>query len=399
MRISILIYLFIAINIFSSNNFNVSKEIKIEGNDKYYKLLLDKDIYKHSKNDLNDIRIFDKNMEIIPYYIEDDFLKKENIFNVHEVIIQNAYRKNKDFHLEIEVKGVSVERDIWINSLEFLFDHEEFYSQIELYGSYDKNTWVNLSRDKLYNVDNKIKSIIEFERSKFQFYKVIFLESEKDIAVKTIKAVENLIKNQDYYKIEEVHLDYEVEEEEDNKTKIRVKNQYLLPLIRLEIEAEGNYKRKVYIENYDYIFEEIYSFDYNNQNSKKNDLYVYNLPRQENFVLVIENGDNRKLNLKKIKFFTKSSFLVLENIGEKPYKLYIGQESLGKPNYDLYDFISSIDIEKLSIGQLGAPQMIKVEEVKKDFFDIKTKKLILNLIILIVSSLMIVIVIRNIKRK
>lgn len=398
MKIKFILYFLVILNLFSSEKFEISKSIEFEGNNQYYKIELDEEIYKFTKNNLEDIRIYDKNNEVIPYYIQDSFEKTEIKKNKVETKLINKYVKNRNLYLELEIEGESTEKDIWLNSLNFIFESKEFYLETEVYGSYDRSNWKLLNKNKIYNIENINNETIEFERSNYQFYKVVFLNNERQLIPKSISGIDNLYKNEVFNKTKEVNLEYSIVEE-NKTTKLIVKNPNSLPLVQMSMEAKGNYRRNVYMENYNEIKDEIYSFNYKNQNSKKSTLDFYNIPIQKEYIIVIENGDNRKLDLTKLNFLIKKEFLIFENLGKKPYKLNVGEENLGKAEYDLSNFISSIDIEQLTPAKFENSIVIKEPLQNSSFFTLKVKNILLNVIIGLVSVLMITVVIRSMKSK
>lgn len=398
MKIKFILYFLIILNLFSSEKFEISKNIEFEGNNQYYKIELDDEVYRFTKNNLKDIRIYDKNNEIIPYYIQNSFEKTEIKKNKVETKLINKYVKSRNLYLELEIEGESPEKDIWINSLDFIFESKEFYLETEVYGSYNRSDWKLLKKNKIYNIENINNETIEFERSNYQFYKVVFLNNEIQLIPKSISGIDNLYKNEVFNKTKEVNLKYS-RVEENKTTKLIVKNPNLLPLVQMSIEAKGNYRRNVYMENYNEIKDEIYSFNYKNQNSRKSTLDFYDIPIQKEYIIVIENGDNRKLDLTKLNFLIKKEFLIFEHLGKKPYKLNVGEESLEKAEYDLSNFSSSIDIEQLTTAKLKNAIVIKEPLANSSFFTLKVKNILLNVIIGLVSVIMITVVIRSMKSK
>lgn len=357
----IILYLFLvtAFQIFSYEYF---KEIKAVEKSGYKEFYITEDIYSNSKNNLEDIRIIDKNGKEVPYVIETPKAQeqfKEKIV-AKEKIIEKITKKDK-IEFIIKFGSDSSLKDIIGNRLEII-PVKNFYSEYELFGSSDGTNWEHITSGEIYKTPEKENLTIKFQDKRYEYYKIVTPVDKGNIFSEGIlKFSDNKSGMADTIKRD---LIFRVEQKEKS-TILKVSSKFL-PLKSIELDVEDEFKR-----NYSVGDKESY---YNNGTvfkvgEKSNlSLEVSNVPQTDQIIVEIKNGDNRPLKIKNVKGnYIPDRIVFKANSGES-YRITFGDKELHKPEYDLVEFSDMIkDREIVTAGQINKIEKVSQAKPKKDY--------------------------------
>ena len=122
---------------------------------KYKQFYITEDIYKNSKNHLDDIRIVDKNGKEVPFVIENEESQRKQSENVvAQAKISERIVKSDRIEFVVKFNSQNPNEDLIGNILEII-SKENFYTKYELFGSYNGKNWDKIVAGEIYKTPDK----------------------------------------------------------------------------------------------------------------------------------------------------------------------------------------------------------------------------------------------------
>jgi len=364
------------------------------GANKYKAIRLTPEIYNNAKGDLSDLRIQDGKNEEIPYFINSGNQTDYNIeTQTYPMTLINSYTKDDSFYFDYKISDVP-ERDIIATSIELTTSNTGFAKNIELYGSYDDINWELVQNDTLYSIDGKSKLNIKFLKAqKYTHYRFKLGNNLEKISFGSATLIYNNVTQENIYFIENIIPEFNVTEE-IKSTAVHINGLYHLKLAGITVDTDSSFMRTVtapYAGN-----KELYNLSLNG--TSYNDTTIpYNgqIVNDSDFSLIINNGDDKPINIKGIAAQYYADELVFEDNGSETYTLTFGADAAASaPVYDISKYKDEIlkgGIDKLEIKNITFAEPEK--EPKQDY------TMIFNIVIVAVAILLGVLILFKLRKK
>lgn len=363
-----------------SFSYDYFKEIEVGGNSKYKEFYITEDIYFKSKNDLGDIRIQDSTGEEIPYVIEKKDIGYNNVektVSVGNIISETA--KEEKMETVFKFSPQSELDDVFGNRIE-IKPKRNFYFEYELLGSSNGKNWEYITYGEIYKTPDRENLLIDFPAEKYTYYKLITdLSKESNFKGAVLKFYGSEKKE-----TETILVKLQYQSEEKDKVSIITIKTNNLPIAKVYLKANGEFKRNYSIENSYYhrtgtIFK---------VGSKENmEIDIRKISRSEQMVLEIKNGDSKSLLINEIQGEYIPAKIMFKAEKNGKYKITFGDENLYKPKYDLEEFSSMIEERDLVIvSEMNILEKEPIQEPKdmSIYYNV-----FIGLVVLLLSSFMI----------
>lgn len=375
----IIIGLLFAISL-QSFSYDYFKEIEVNGNSKYKEFYITEDIYSKSKNDLGDIRILDSSGQEIPYVIEkkdDGYNNIEKVVSVGNILSETAKEEKMETVFKFSPK--SELDDVFGNRIE-VTPKRNFYFEYELLGSNNGKNWEYITYGEIYKTPDRENLLIDFPAEKYTYYKLVTdLSKESNFKGAILKFYGSEKKE-----TETILGRLEYQSEEKDKVSIITIRTNNLPITKVYLKANGEFKRNYSIGN-SYYYRTGTIFKVGNKENMEIDLRK--ISRSEQMVLEIKNGDSKPLIISEIQGEYIPAKIMFKAEENGKYKMTFGDESLYKPKYDLEEFSNMIkERDLVVVGKMNTLEKEQVQEPKNMsmYYNI-----FIGLIVLILSSFMI----------
>lgn len=407
MKKIIIVFLLFVTSIAFADNENIDmwkfeKEILINEEFEYKSIMLDKEVYKYSNNDLSDIRIVDQNGEFVPYYIESQYEKmgeqKDYYVYYGEEIL--TFIKNDDVFIDFKLVSDSIEKDFIVNQLDLELDlSRNFAKDIIIYGSYDNEKWHSIKKDKIFNIseENKSKTSLYFDQElKYNYYRISILQNIENIQVESIVAIrmEDVIVEKNDYILQE-RPEYKTKQEANN-TIITILNPNKFKILAIKIFTKDLFHR-------DYKLELQNGFIFNtgtiNSDNNGNVINIYDdyiREESEKLNLTIYNKDDKPIKIDEIVVSYGVDKLVFKANENHEYRMLVGNENARTPSYDITSHKTFIQNEKKEVLVFGNTLEKNIEEPAANN---NNMKIILNIVVIVTSLFLIFIIFKSIKKK
>lgn len=375
----IIIGLLFAISL-QSFSYDYFKEIEVNGNSKYKEFYITEDIYSKSKNDLGDIRILDSTGQEIPYVIEkkdDGYNNIEKVVSVGNILSETAKEEKMETVFKFSPK--SELDDVFGNRIE-VTPKRNFYFEYELLGSNNGKNWEYITYGEIYKTPDRENLLIDFPAEKYTYYKLVTdLSKESNFKGAILKFYGSEKKE-----TETILGRLEYQSEEKDKVSIITIRTNNLPITKVYLKANGEFKRNYSIGN-SYYYRTGTIFKVGNKENMEIDLRK--ISRSEQMVLEIKNGDSKPLIISEVQGEYIPAKIMFKAEENGKYKMTFGDESLYKPKYDLEEFSNMIkERDLVVVGKMNTLEKEQVQEPKdmSMYYNI-----FIGLIVLILSSFMI----------
>jgi len=159
----------------------------------------------------------------------------------------------------------------------------------------------------------------------------------------------------------EINITYSTEQKD--KTTVLKINSKFLPLKKIVFDIDGEFKRDYFVKDKDenYLNEGTLMKVGNKKNLTVN---FDNIQEKDIAIIEIRNRDNTPLKIKSIKGIYVPDRIVFKDENGESYKIIFGDDSLGKPEYDIAQFSEMIKERNLvTIGEIN--RVKKVEKTEK----------------------------------
>lgn len=394
------------------DNWKYLKEIqsKEEG---YKAVYLDEHIYRYTKGDLSDIRIIDNNGEFVPFYLYNKYLVTSNIKNREykskEIL---SFTKNKDSYYDFEIIMIDENTDIIGNKLLIDINKDDFFNEVEVFGSYDNEKWDFIKLDKIYRVKEAEKLDVVFDDSfKYRYYRIVFKNDTSSDYIKSFKLImdEKEIEYEEYRKTKKI--EYEILSN-NKETIININNEDRLKINNIAILSNDDYKRNyiLYFKNdedgsfNDIKYGEIYRINLEKFSAENNNITLDNV--YEKFIkfdtirIKIINNDDKPINIEDIKINYFVDKIVFKGDKNNTYQILFGNKDTKKPTYDIESYKHEIEKEIQKVCSLS--NLLKNAAFKENSNDNEqgdiNYKLILDITIALISVILVILIIRKIKK-
>ena len=400
----------ITINILAvgENRWRYSKEIYHNNREEVKAVYLDEEIYKFAKDDLSDLRLINDKNQFIPYYIYNRFLSGNKTEYTHydgtEIL---SFKKNNNYYSDFQIVSNKENVDVVGNKLSFNVSRESFFKEIEILGSYDNKSWVNIKSDIIYKVQGVEKLSVSLEESyKYQYYRIVSINDATGVPIHNISLVydENEATYEEHIGIKEIEYKLEANKEaKETNIKIHNNNKLKIKSIRIITKDDFNRSYKLYTAN---------SGGTELKEIKRGEIYRLNLQqfKLENTIIqiggstggfisaealqiAIQDRDDYPINISGVEIIYYVDKLVFKSKDNDKLYILFGDDKATKPYYDISTYIEEMEKirqEKTTLSEL-IERPFEGEESRNSF----ELKWILNISVLLISGILIIIILRK----
>lgn len=307
----------------------------------------------------SDIRIISGNDAEIPYQIIARGPEtKEDELSVR--MLNLSYTKKKETYFE----GFIEKTPIIYNIVEIITNENNFYRQLQIFGSTDGKNWNLLRGDAVifdYNHEEKLRhSKITLPNSTFRYIGIkIINNNERPLKISSVKV---------YY--QEIHpgidtpVNVLISKKEDNtktkETTLIVNLSSFFPVTKLTLTTpDKNFQRKIIIwikrdeEWIRWTDDVIFNLDTEKIKEYKLDINISEVSAKE-MKLVIKNYDSPPVNITGINAIGYKRILIFKLDGRQRYYVFWGNEQAKSPEYDISHLLAKYNIKDLQIFSVGA---------------------------------------------
>lgn len=340
---------------FSTTAFAHTGAVQISGENKYKAIRLTPEIYNNSNSDLSDILIKDSKGETVPYFINTGFQKVYEGRETYPMELINSYTKDNSFYFDYKLTTQG-ESDTVATSVEVSTNNTNFAKIVDVYGSYDNLHWEFIQNDKLYDIDDKSKLSIEFNKpQKYTHYRFQLANNLEKISFEAVDLVYSIAISEKNYFIESLTPTFSIEEK-DKTTFVKIEGLKNLRLCDVTIETDSMFKRtaKAPLTS----GKEIYNLSLNETSYTDTTLPLnWQISQEDTYVITITNNDDKPINITGITVRYYADEVVFEGNGNESYTLDFGADATKtSPVYDITKYKDEIlkgTIDKVTISAIN----------------------------------------------
>lgn len=340
---------------FSTTAFAHTGEIQISGENKYKAIRLTPEIYNNANSNLSDILIKDSNGENVPYFINTGFQRGYEGRESYPMELINSYTKDNSFYFDYKLT-TERESDTVATSVEVSTNNTNFAKIVDVYGSYDNLHWEFIQNDKLYNIDDKSKFSIEFNKpQKYTHYRFKLANNLEKISFEAVNLVYSIAINEKNYFIENLTPAFSIEDK-DKTTFVKIEGLKNLRLCSVTIETDSMFKRiaKAPLAS----GKEIYNLSLNETSYTDTTLQLdWQISQEDIYIITITNNDDKPINITGITVRYYADEVVFEGNANESYTFYFGTDATKtSPVYDITKYKDEIlkgRIDKVTISAIN----------------------------------------------
>ena len=370
---------------------------KIENNreNRYKSIRLTPEIYNSANSDLSDLRIIDASGEYVPYFINNGYQTDLKEAVRYPMSLINSYLKEDNFYFDYKLTE-QLERDIIVTAIEFTTTDTTFAKNVDVYGSYDNIHWEFVQRDQLYRVSDKSKLEINFSTlQKYTHYRFRLNNNLERISFNTVDLTYSVETTQRRYFTEHLLPQFQTEEK-DKETHIYIEGLKNLRLSEIVIDTDSMFQRTVEVPNFG-IRRELYNLAFSDTDYKDTSIpFNRNTSRDDTLKLIINNGDDRPINITGIMVQYYVDELVFEGSDDEVYTFRFGADtSVRAPIYDIARYKDEIlkdDIDRLEMRNITFEE-IQPEPEQYDY------RMIFNIVVVAVAILLGLLIILKLRKR
>jgi hypothetical protein len=364
----------------------------MEGENRYKSLRLIPQVYNFSHSKLFDLLIKDSGGETVPYFINSSLQERNTSRETRLMALVDSYTKDDSFFFDYRL-AEEKSGDAIATSIEFATWNTGFAKTVDVSGSHDGINWEFVQNDTLYCVDDKSKLAIDFKRpQKFTHYRIRLGNNLERISFYKVNLVYSTSMNEETWFIESLVPSFTVESE-NKRTKIIIEGLKHLRLCDMVIETDS-----MFIRNFTTpggVKKEIYHLSINGALYNDTTLPLgRSVSRDDTYIVTINDGDDRPINIKGITVRYYADDLVFEGRAGEKYTLEFGGDSVkSAPVYDIVRYKNEIlkgPVDRLSLGEI---RYIEPAPEKIIF-----NKVIFNIAVILVALLLGVLIVLKLKR-
>ncbi|MDR2712588.1 MAG: hypothetical protein LBB91_05680 [Clostridiales bacterium] len=368
-----------------------SAEIAISGGNRYKALRLTPEIYNAADRDLADLLLKDSRGEVVPYFINTAQQKESSSRETYAMELIDSYLKDKNFYFDYKL-AAEQKSDILATTIEFSTGDTNFAKSMEIYGSYDNLNWTFVCEDKLYSIDNKSKLQIEFkEPQKYTHYRFKLANNLEKISFTAVELVYSSKTSEEIYFIESLRPEFRIENK-DRGTEIIIAGLKNLRLCDITIESDSMFKRTA--ATLSGVKKELYNLPLNDISYTDMTIPLdRHISREEIYSIIIDNADDKPINIKGIDLRYYADELVFEGTAGETYTLEFGSSSPAiAPVYDIMryqDQVLKSAIDNVSLGKIHYGEAMPKE---RDY------KVLFNIVVIVIALLLGAVIILRLKQ-
>ena len=320
---------------------------------KFYSIPLPPQVLASCRNpDLTDIRIADSNGTQVPYLMQADVPALSSSSFAPYTILANA---RKDSSTELIIKNGSAAA---ISSLLLVIRNASAYRTATLSGSDDRINWFVINENIVLeqtasSLDDKFVQALSFPLSNYPFFKLT-INDKGLLPLNILQAgvYKNASSFGKYFTVPLSSLSQNDSADHYTYLHIRFAGAYMIDKMMVRIKKPALYKRSVEVYTGTDRYNPVVQAELT---PNSNTLF---LPaKTSELMLKIYNGDNPPLVFDSVKAYQANRRLVAQLEKDKQYFLLTGNESAGRPDYDLQFFTDSIGPR---LTELSAGPVVKV---------------------------------------
>ncbi|WP_108866942.1 DUF3999 family protein [Aquimarina aquimarini] len=331
--------------------------------DNWHLIDLPNEVFGHVLPNLSDVRVYgvtkEKDTVEAPYLLK---LKTGNV-SLKRVPFKtlNTTHNDKGAYITLEVSGTEP-----VNQIYLKFKRRNFDWLIALEGSQDLEEWYTITEDyRILSIQNDLTNYqfttVRFPEAKYKYFRVNIKDVQKPV-LESANVTMQVVKKADYLEYDIVN--HQVKESKKNKqTIIDVTLRNSVPVGCLDIKTKDtfDYYRPVSIQyandsiknqKGDWILR-YQKLNSGILNSIEDNVFTFRSVITKKIRIVIDNSDNKPLNVGKPLVKGYKHELVTRLIDPATYYLVYGNKKAKKPLYDLSylsvkipDNITPLSIEK-----------------------------------------------------
>jgi hypothetical protein len=402
--IAVLVWM-LSMPVFAAENIDEWKytvPINFEDNSKYKSLFLMEEIYEHASPDLTDLRIVDVKGDYIPFYIKKgtNTLRQTKIMYRADVV--QSFKKYNDSYIDFVIIPSKDNTDVSGNSLIFELPAGNFLKHIEIYGSYDGESWDYISKDYIFREESREKNEVPVgNKQKYTYYRIVILDNIENITLKNMSLSNKYTDSQwsRFIKTAQVDFDFKTDK---SASVVTLSNKQNLKIKQIVLEVENNFQRnyKVYGDNSNKVIikqGELYNLQLENVKVAGTKIDFSSNPISAPIITIkIDNRDDRPLTIKSIFIEYYIDKLIFPDVGNAPYQLYFGNDKAQKPKYEI-----ELQKEYIEKEQQGSCGLGTIQVKDKKITDLRSvdMKYVFNCVIVAVSILLIGVIITRMNVK
>jgi hypothetical protein len=364
----------------ASFGFAQSYQAKIENTQKdgFYKIQITPEVLSAATDNLDFLRIQDKNKNEIPYVVYSDTNRNPAHFEKLEIGSKVAI---KDSISSFVINNYAFKDN---GELVLLITNSKINKYYNLSGSNDQKEWFGLVANQLLsNLNNESGTVVEktisFPLNNYKFLKLDFID-KKSLPINLVSV--------GYFKGEKAQLEnvilkdfkYQIlQNKKEKKTIINFKSNNFQKVSGISFQiATKLYSRNaiLFVNRTERLKKQTKNFrqDISNfvlKSNSSNSLFFDGI-FEKDFTIEIENNDNQPLTFSKIEVLQKPLYIISDLKANEKYEVII-DSTLSKPQYDLEGFVMDFkkDYLKASISNLKKVTVTQKNASEKPFWQSK----------------------------
>jgi hypothetical protein len=359
--------------------------IAITGETRYNAVQIPPEVYNSASPGLSDLRIVDSKGGAVPYFVYASNRETASSDDVYPLVLLDSYLKFNDFYFDFKLREDRA-ADTVATAIIFETDSRNFAKTVEVYGSHDNINWEFVQEDKLYTIDGTVKLEINFwEPQKFTHYRLKLANNLERISFDNVRLVYTAETVNDSYFVAEYSPAYGVDYE-NKQTLIKIDGVKNMRLLDAELSTGSMFKRMVTSDAGDW--KELYSLSFDDASWSDTTLPLHGFQAyREPFVITIEDGDDRPIDISSVLVRYYADELVFESAPGETYTLVFGEDAQARPPvYDIAryqrEIIASGDITKAALGEIQYAAPVEADAPEVDY------SLIFNIVVIGVALLL-----------
>ncbi len=334
-----------------AQDFKYYGTIQAGAESRFYKIMLAPEVVSKAQADLADIRLKDWKNREVPYILERAAaLERHQYFQEYPVVEKVS---NKGVNTTLVVRNQNRNK---INNLGLLIKNTNVIKKASLSGSPDGENWYALENNfVLQNVASALETsevkILNFPLSDYEYYRLEINDSASaPLNILAAGYYDFRAEAGEFTEINNFHHS-QIDSAEKKQTYLSFSfpEPVLIDKLVFEIDSTTFFRRNATVfekqtytgkrgrQSVEYVSVHSFQLESNSSNT-----VALNGFRSSDFLIVIDNGDNPPLHVKKAQAFQLKTYLIAELKGSKNYTLQVGNEKALKPAYDLEYFKDKI---------------------------------------------------------
>lgn len=353
------------------------EDVKASG---FKKVLLDSKLIGNATTDLRDLRLYDKQRQEIPYYIEkEERLEVKKNFHTYQILINE--QKGKETVIMLHNPNLDTIQDLSVQ-----INNASVKKHMTLLGSDDKVRWfVVKQRSVIRSINNQDDiyemKLLHFPKVAYEYLR-INIDDSTSLPIK-VNEIGYYTKDREKGKYNMVTdltwSQYDSVKTKQTVVKLNFGQHYRIDQLDLKFEGEPYFYRKVALckkqvrqfrkREKEIYFQHLRTFYISSD--APNEVF-FDALLVDDLYLLIENEDNPSIQLKSAEVKHLSQYLVANLKDGTEYSLSFGDNKKDRPRYDIDYFKNSISDD---VPVIGMKEITKIDVEKKkleDFFQQKT---------------------------